>query len=449
MKKILSLGIVFILLFPLTVYANSAPSYWMGNDGYNAVILTENCPITVEKEILTFNISEFPNQFNENNQYGRSFTAEYTLYNPTDKDITAQVLFPFGKKAEYIQDISANESYNVQTDGKDVSKEIRYTFSKGSFDIDTEIQKISDEFYGDGFFLFDQTVTRYTIQCGEDLTDTELYFEWENKDNTTCIYSEDFRKVDVDDSTATMTAEAYKDVVYYLIGDNTNRPQVSFVIEGSDKAVDTMYSPQQLTTPCEMTLKEFILTDIYPEMAQMDITETDLNNIVWENIYLRMEDTIERAYIEPLDYYNIPHSLMGWFSYEITIPAKATVTNTVTAPVYPDVNEKYNPTIYTYSYLLSPAGKWADFKNLEIYINTPYYITDSSIDGFEKTNMGYTIKFDTMPKNELEFTLCASEKAEKESNGNFLPVLIGIFSIPIIIVFALIVIIVKLIKKRR
>ena len=83
---------------------------------------------------------------------------------------------------------------------------------------------------------------------------------------------------------------------------------------------------------------------------------------------------------------------MRWYEYEITIAPKESIVNTVTAPIYPEIDLNYEPDIYSYTYLLSPASTWASFGEIEIVINTPFYITDNTIDCFEKKANGMTQK---------------------------------------------------------
>lgn len=70
---------------------------------------------------------------------------------------------------------------------------------------------------------------------------------------------------------------------------------------------------------------------------------------------------------------------------------------------------RYEPDVFGYTYLLSPARTWKSFGELEIVINTPYYVSSCSIDGFTKTESGYTIKLDRLPDGELTFNLSTAE----------------------------------------
>lgn len=95
------------------------------------------------------------------------------------------------------------------------------------------------------------------------------------------------------------------------------------------------------------------------------------------------------------------------------------MVNTVTAPLYPDIHKGWDPAIYTYQYLLSPAKGWADFGSLDIVVKTPYYMTQCNLDGFEKTAEGYTLHLEGLPDKELEFVLCyEQDPARPGSRGD-------------------------------
>ena len=45
-------------------------------------------------------------------------------------------------------------------------------------------------------------------------------------------------------------------------------------------------------------------------------------------------------------------------------------------------------------------------------VNTPYYMTESGVDGFTKTDGGYALTLPGLPEGELTFTLSESEKPQ-------------------------------------
>ena len=105
-------------------------------------------------------------------------------------------------------------------------------------------------------------------------------------------------------------------------------------------------------------------------------------------------------------------SLMRWYEYTLTLEPGQTLKNAVTAPLYPAIDAGYTPSLYSYTYLLSPAKTWAQFGELEVVVKTPYYMTESGIDGFTKTDGGYALTLPGLPENELTFTLSESEKPQ-------------------------------------
>ena len=143
-------------------------------------------------------------------------------------------------------------------------------------------------------------------------------------------------------------------------------------------------------------------------------------------------------------------SLMRWYQYEITIEPKSSITNTVTAPIYPAIDARYVPTIFNYTYLLSPASTWSSFGELEIVVNTPFYITDNTIDGFIKTDNGYTYKQNGLPSGELEFTLCTDKNPKFQLYRGGIPIQLIVFIavVVLLLVVALIVVSVFLIIRK-
>ena len=103
---------------------------------------------------------------------------------------------------------------------------------------------------------------------------------------------------------------------------------------------------------------------------------------------------------------------MRWYEYTITLEPGQTLKNAVTAPLYPAIDADYTPSIYAYTYLLSPAKTWTQFGELDITVNTPYYMTECGIDGFTRTDSGYALTLPGLPEGELTFTLSEAERPQ-------------------------------------
>ena len=100
-KRYLSLSIVLLLMLSLltvSVSANSAQTHWEGVDSAGAMVREDDSPIIVEKELLTFDIQAFPENYYRDLEsylaYSGKVTAEYSFYNPADYAVSATLLFP-------------------------------------------------------------------------------------------------------------------------------------------------------------------------------------------------------------------------------------------------------------------------------------------------------------------------------------------------------------------
>ena len=54
---------IMLIVSYVPYYANSAQTQWRGVDATGAMVSEENSPIVVEKEVLTFDINEFPSNY--------------------------------------------------------------------------------------------------------------------------------------------------------------------------------------------------------------------------------------------------------------------------------------------------------------------------------------------------------------------------------------------------
>ena len=98
------------------------------------------------------------------------------------------------------------------------------------------------------------------------------------------------------------------------------------------------------------------------------------------------------------------------------------------APIFPGVSERYEPPIYSYTYLLSPATTWASFGTLDVIINTPYYLVQDTY-RYEKVEGGYQKHYDSLPTGELSFKLSSDENPKNVGAPNFAGMLFGFLAI--------------------
>ena len=69
------------LLLAVPIQANSAQRHWSGTDSTGALVKDKNCPLVVDKELLTFDVREFPK--NSSPIQGRSRLSTLSATPPT------------------------------------------------------------------------------------------------------------------------------------------------------------------------------------------------------------------------------------------------------------------------------------------------------------------------------------------------------------------------------
>ncbi len=162
----------------LPASANSGPGYYFGVGG-TGVYPLEDCPIEVESELLTFNITDYPD-LNDFGSYDSTVTARYTFFNPAAEDLTVGMLFPFGSLPDYWAgnegQFSDSHLFSVTTGENDAPLDFSYRLSydgRGNSDIGSGFnfnearQNLLSLPAGDGVLSYESSVTVYERQEGE------------------------------------------------------------------------------------------------------------------------------------------------------------------------------------------------------------------------------------------------------------------------------------------
>lgn len=405
-RDVLIFGLCILLALAPAVSANSGPTWWEGTTASGLTVTGELCPIVVDGEVLTFDIGELPLEYyhdeSDFGDYSARVTAEYTLRNPTDADVTVALLFPFGVAPQYAPaGRTLPRMYAVTADGQPVETVLRHSLSWGDdFVMVEDSARLHDGFMVHEFYAPDMPVTKYVYRPEG--------VQWEDRDIIRAkvrLDSDPERTKYILDpansyerkenfAQAGCALAAGETAQVYLIGEVLDGELSWTLSDGGDPIEGTM----ELVDAQRMTLKDFLLAS---RPQHSEVSEED-----WYNASVQLLDRVERDY-GYLDLGGIME-LMCWYQYELTIPAGQTLVNTVTAPVYPDIHTGWNPPIHTYEYLLSPAKGWADFGSLDIRINTPYHMTQCNLEGFEQSGEGYRMALNGLPDQELTFVLSSS-----------------------------------------
>ncbi len=437
-KRISTFVLCILLLFVMNTVpalANSAQSKWEGVDSTGAIVTDKESPIVVEKELLTFDITEFPQNYyhtkEELETYKAKVTAEYTFYNPSDYTVTATLLFPFGHLPAYADSYYDDESgemlwyddisrFDVTVNRESVDKTVRHTFSYmyDQFVLDRDMSLLSNGFAADDFYSPELTVTKYTFKISG--VDTEKYqaadaaFDLPKGLGGYRVYLPEqcgsHLQKDGDLRITTWVQKNEREFDLYVFGTPpSTMPDWKIYENGGVEDNEVIAGSVSLVKNETMTFKDFALKN---REEKSPVSESDWYNAVVAELNLATESSEHPiAHCDSVSGFDT--GLMRWYEYEITLAPGERIVNAVTAPLYPAIDLGYEPDIFKYTYLLSPAKTWKSFGELEIVINTPYYVSESSIDGFTKTENGYTLKLNGLPDGELEFTLSTSENPQK------------------------------------
>lgn len=444
----------------LRAEANSAQTSWSGTDSSGLAVSDGECPVVVRSETLTFCAEQFPLSYYDSEEafasYSGKVTAEYALYNPSDYTVSATLLFPFGTEPTYApyQDDGApyddTSRYDVTADGAPVQTRIRYTLMRygEDFDLDSDLQLLTSGYYDDGFFRPGMTVTEYVYRPA--LTDkssssASVAFDAPANMSDCAVFfpqRSGFRTQLDGDLRLSAWAGDEEYVIYSFGQPLPFEPEWRFYADGGVRDGDEIDGSMSLAQTRTLDFKTFALS-LRPEDSQ--VSDMDWFNAVAVNLCRDMTGGVCLA-----ESFDPAHELMRWYEYDITVAPRSSIVNTVSAPLYPSIDSSYDPSVYGYTYLLSPARTWADFGSLRVIVDTPYFITDSSLQGFTRTENGYEAVFDGLPQGELEFSLCASESPQRGIFGDFYPfgLIILLYMLVALAVVAVVIVLVRRFKRR-
>lgn len=433
--------------------ANSAPPYWEGTDASGAVVKGENCPVVVEKETLSLNIGSLPRQGQgtlELGSYAAEAVTEYCFYNPTDLDVDMTLLFPFGVFPSYVPDGADDEISAVTVNGENAKCNVRYSYASYQFDTDRDMARILEDKKEDSFYREELPVTQYSVSAfAPDGVDCCIKIKlcYNAKKTRVLFPAESHTRLSVsggDMYACTPVEGGEQTAVFYAVGEPLD--EAVSKLYGGNEAIASLSEPTRRQT----TFSRFVFENRERENAAGD---TD-----WYNAFVDMLN--ERGGANgAVDSFSLnAKNLMRWYEYDMRIPAGGRAVNRVRAPLYPTVEGNKNPR-YEYSYLLSPAGKWADFHGIEIRIDTPFYLSNGSLDFTRAKNengQGYHYVYtrNSLPLGELTFVLTEKETADSDFNvygNNFLhpPVTWAFVTLTVLAVVAAVVTVIVVVSLRK
>lgn len=418
MKKKTMLGIIASVLclginiFPFSktnASANANLLEWQGFNQDGETVTERDFPVMVENETITFDLLNLPTSADYSAgtfDYSNSkVTAEYTLYNPTQNRYKAVVSTP--NHYATLKNTGDESNFGVFANGEKIQTVSRYSLIPEDGKLTTSgLPLFSNKFEETAFYTTNTQVTEviYKINGNKDqLNKLGLTIKWS-------LNAKEIRAYTLD-TPLTKTKEGYKysvkqvkedEIKVYFVGRAT-KIGTEYLLTSTDRKVDIDNFSFEEKRKITYTLKSFV-EKLHAE-SESSLLISDYYNVIISHL--------ERDYKkgdQSTSLFN-PHiacseTIMKWDLFEMGVEPGERIKYTVVTPYQVSYkNENYSPVVDVYEYLLSPSKSWDKFGNIDIIINTDYYIVKNEEFEFQKADNGYFISLEKLPKGELSFTL--------------------------------------------
>ena len=444
-NKILATISVMILfaILPMTVTPSSAtppspPTMIYGSDSYCGQIST-NSGVVIENQSVVFDLLSLPLLNDENrveNTVGNVQTS-YSLYNPTDSEITFTVALPVSNVPEYLNiDTYMQEldKYSFSVNGKAIESPLRYGITFGE-NLETVglTSFIYDDYISDEYCSPDMTVTKYTFtQSGVNYSPAYVGFDVDPDTlKGSCLYLGEYSHAwDQPNGDLRFSISAGDNGCIYEIyvfgNDLTELPDWKVYKSGGVSNGDEIEGTIELVNKETIAFSEVVSSYYYESLG---INEIDWYNMAAKEISSSLERGAVYTSLESLNgrYLEKRYYLACGFIYDITVEAGERVKVSMDAPLYPSIETKYEPNTYDYHYYLFVPQAEMFTGKIDVTINTPYYMTFNGHNEYTKTENGYSLTLDaihveseylTLMPGSVFFTLCEVESPEKVNDNN-------------------------------
>ena len=439
-KKAAVLSVILcgaFMLAPAGASANSGPAYVEQGPSFSVTPL-KDCPITVEKEDLSFDFS--------GNKYVYSPTAAisavYRMKNPTAQPQKVQMAFPLIARLRNMilksngepSDVSAIPSITADgqkipfaiypgdtigapaythpggtayySSGGDLNRTLLPGFESILKSIGTKKavrNKLADT--GELFRIFADRACSIQIKAGNSKT----YLVGQNINGA----SSDGTSVTLDGWVHPPKDSAASVLVF-------GPPEITFgAFTNGGKPDNSAKLTKQRSTVSTDSFFEEMLSGRYSPSTEYE--KALLKNMVplAENYAEKYFSEGNRAFMESSLYDFLDRDRLFVLTYEVEFPAGKEKTVAVSYSMNGMMDSlKTAAPLYTYGYLLNPAKGWASFRDLDIRIMPPEkapYLVNSSLPLQRNEKGFYTASLASLPEKDLTFSLYEKEKTEPKT----------------------------------
>lgn len=469
-RKSLIAALVLFTLLPMTVLPSSAmtpiPPSLLDGAAYSGAQMPSESGVVIENQSVTFDLGDFPliRDAEGAKKYSGTVTTEYTLFNPSDTEITLRVAYPIADTPTYLYGIDAKSDaalHSITINDKKINPELRYgvDYDVYSSNYSHLGSIISDEYISNEFCSPDMTVTKYTFkQTGVKQSGAYIGFDVKKYGQLTgsCIYLGEYANAwDVNYDYRRFNIRAIENgstFDMYVFGkDLSSLPKWTVYKDFGVNDGEEIEGKIEFVSKETTTFSEFV-SGYYDE--SLGINELDWYNMAATDIGTTIKNDQVYTSLSELRNGFLSYRAKG-FIYDITIAPGERVTHTLTGPIYPDIETKYEPYTYLYDYILYYRNAEMFTGQINVKVNTPYYLLGDN--GFTKTDGGYSLTLnakDTIDENSevtyggINFTLSESENPEeiKDNSTGLLLMLILFVLLPIGLLIEVVESVVKAVK---
>jgi hypothetical protein len=444
MKKWISALAVLALVFSHTspARANAGPTRWGAYPTSSVLTVEADTSIQVDAENLVFDFTANDDpaakeELDAGWTLGGRVSATYDMSNPTNRFQRVQMAFPFvGNLASL-----GSQNITVEAGGKPVAFDIypgslietSYDYSaydeteenpaRDVFDFDKIVAEITDEAFTSEHFTKNEKGKLYTFTVTPTLGENEninYALDYTFDPERTNVVARGFngfsrRGMDIRNTAwcrETTTLELFVlgddiEILHsaYLDGEETE-PTDAFTsfVSAQPMSVYT-YAVEHLRSGPYIGREESSTGDI---LALSDAQVYNAYAVILDRCFSR-----NAGYASDYDLSDARHTdRIITLVYSVDFPAGSSKSVRVSYNTYGSMDmRKTSKPMYTFDYILNPAGRWSAFKDLNITVLPPKavpFIIQSNVE-FERQQDGtYVTTLEELPENDLRFTLYES-----------------------------------------
>ena len=411
--------ILALMMSSVFAYGNTGPVTWYQYPGISMITIDEDTPVTVLKEDLHFDFSE--EMENDYSLVGQ-VSAQYKMKNTGNEDIVSRMVFPFIKNL-WSRD---EDQIEVLLDGSPISYKIYYgenvkqTSVEDGFQETVELEDIlksvTEEKYSPKNYEYEEKGTLYRIHLEsgqEEHMHVDASFTLSEHDSR--IFVKGNYSYGYDNETNEFVIGTWLDHETRYMDIFSLDEELKLDIRGYEngttdavEVTDFTYEIEEIEMDVVTYYHDFLTTD---ELIYSSVFIPEDKNIYYEVL----DQALERERLITGDHISSLLASPRYVLIAYEVPFEAMEEKTVEVRYHTlgsmDKRETVEPT-YTYEYFLHPAKYWKDFKDLTIRISPSEsypYVVESNLDLKKEADGTYTGTFETLPEEDLSFTLYDKE----------------------------------------